>query len=65
MVDTLDDNLGIRPYTPGRDFFADILTDYLEAGRAQTGIVGAAASELIDAADLVQFGVTWMTEHLQ
>jgi len=65
VVDTLDDNLGIRPYTPGRDFFADILTDYLEAGRAQTGIVGAAASELIDAADLVQFGVTWMTEHLQ
>ena len=33
-------------------------------GRARTGKVGQAASELIDATDLVDFAVAWMNENL-
>jgi aminoglycoside 3-N-acetyltransferase len=63
VVDCLDDNHGIVDY-PGDDYFAVILRQYLAPGRASTGIVGRARSELIDAADVVEFGVEWMTEHL-
>ncbi len=64
VVDCLDDSAGIVDYLPGRDYFADILADYLSLGRASVGPVGAANSELIDAADLVGFGVDWMAAHL-
>lgn len=41
-----------------------ILRDYLATGRASTGVVGGACSELIEAADVVEFGVAWMGERL-
>ncbi len=63
VVDTLDDEEGIADY-PGEDYFAVILRNYLEAGRAATGIVGRARSELIDAADVVEYAVAWMADHL-
>jgi aminoglycoside N3'-acetyltransferase len=63
VVDCLDDSDGIVEY-PGEDYFAVILRQYLATGRASTGIVGRAVSELIDAADVVAFGVEWMAEHL-
>jgi aminoglycoside N3'-acetyltransferase len=63
VVDTLDDTNGIVDH-PGEDYFAVILRAYLEAGRAATGTVGRARSELFDASDIVDFAVTWMTEHL-
>jgi len=62
-IECLDDSDGIVDY-PGEDYFAVILRAYLDAGRASTGTVGKAASELIDAADIVEFGVMWMNEHL-
>lgn len=62
-VDSLDDSNGIVEH-PGEDYFAVILRSYLATGRAAMGRVGQAASELLDAADLVTFGVAWMTEHL-
>ena len=40
-----------------------ILREYLATGRASTGIVGGATSELIEAADIVEFAVDWMAEH--
>ena len=40
-------------------------TPYLAAGRARTGTVGGAASELIEARDIVPFAVTWMNTHLR
>ncbi len=64
VVDTLDDSEGIVAYPAGRDYFEDLLRDYLAAGRAREGTVGAASSQLIDAADLVDYGVAWMLEHL-
>ena len=64
IVDCLDDSTGIVDYLAGRDYFADILPDYLSLGRARVGSVGGASSELIEAADLVDFGVTWMAAHL-
>ena len=64
VVECLDDADGIVDY-PEEDYFAVILREYLAAGRAATGVVGAAASELIDAADVVEFGVAWMSEHLK
>jgi aminoglycoside N3'-acetyltransferase len=63
VVECLDDCDGIVDY-PGDDYFEDILRDYLAADSAATGVVGRARSELIEAADIVSFGVTWMTEHL-
>lgn len=63
VVECLDDCDGIVDY-PDEDYFAVILRDYLAADRAVTGVVGRAISELIDAADVVDFGVVWMAHHL-
>ncbi len=63
VVSSLDDEHGIADY-PGEDYFAVILREYLATGRARTGLVGRARSELIDAADLVTFGARWMGAHL-
>jgi aminoglycoside N3'-acetyltransferase len=62
-VDCLDDEAGIVDYD-GEDYFADILHDYLRLDRAATGLVGDAKAELLEAADIVGFGVRWMDEHL-
>ncbi|MEX1059980.1 MAG: AAC(3) family N-acetyltransferase [Methyloceanibacter sp.] len=59
VVDCLDDEHGIADW-PGEDYFAVILRDYLATGRAKRGLVGLARSELIEARDLVDFGVEWM-----
>jgi aminoglycoside N3'-acetyltransferase len=56
----LDDEHGIVDW-PGEDYFATILREYFATGRARQGRVGQAASELIDARDLVDFGTAWMT----
>lgn len=58
-VDCLDDNEGIVDW-PFEDYFSLILKDYLATGRASCGLVGNARSELVEAEDLVQFGVAWM-----
>jgi aminoglycoside N3'-acetyltransferase len=60
-VECLDDEHGIVDW-PGEDYFATILRDYLATGRAKQGRVGQAASELIEARDLIAFGAAWMTE---
>ena len=61
IIECLDDSNGIVDY-PGEDYFVTILRDYLSTGRAATGVVGHARSELIDASDVVEFAVGWMTE---
>lgn len=63
VIEALDDSDGIVDY-PAEDYFASILNAYLATGRAVQGVVGNAASELIDAADLVDFAVGWMTANL-
>ncbi len=63
VVDCLDDCDGIVGWD-GADYFGLLLTDYLALGRAATGQVGQAPSELVDARDLHAFGVRWMTSHL-
>jgi aminoglycoside N3'-acetyltransferase len=63
VVECLDDSDGIVDH-PGEDYFATILREYLATGRAATGLVGNARSELLDAAGLVEFAVAWMTEHV-
>ncbi len=62
-VECLDDAEGIVDY-PGKDYFEDLLRDYLALGRHRAGVVGDAPSELLDAADVVEFGVHWMDENL-
>jgi aminoglycoside N3'-acetyltransferase len=62
-VECLDDSTGIVD-VPGEDYFARLLRDYLATGRARTGTVGNAPSELLDATDLVAFAVDWMVENL-
>jgi len=62
-VTCLDDSNGIVDHD-GEDEFLTILRAYLATGRASTGLVGAAASELLDGPDLVDFAVAWMAEHL-
>jgi aminoglycoside N3'-acetyltransferase len=63
VIECLDDSDGIVEWS-GEDYFELIVRDYLAAGRAASGVVGNAESDLFDAADLVQFGATWMAEHL-
>ena len=63
VVECLDDDNGIADH-PGEDYFAVLLREYLATGRASTGLVGGATSELIDGGDLVEHAVAWMTEHL-
>ncbi len=63
VIECLDDSDGIVTQE-GEDYFAVILRKYIEAGRATVGRVGHASSELIDAADVVAFGVAWMAAHL-
>jgi len=63
VVECLDDSNGIVD-RPGEDYFAVILREYLATGRASVGMVGRATSEIIEAADAVQFAVAWMSEHL-
>jgi aminoglycoside N3'-acetyltransferase len=63
VVDCLDDSDGIVDH-PGEDYFAVILREYLATGRGSRGVVGRAASELVDAADIVEYGAAWMAEHL-
>ena len=65
VVDCLDDNNGIVDYPGDEDYFSAILRAYLHTGRAQTGTVGNATSELIQARDLVPFAVDWMNAHLK
>jgi len=63
VVECLDDTDGIVDH-PGEDYFGVILGRYLATGRAAVGPVGGATSELIEAADVVGFGVAWMAENL-
>lgn len=62
-VSCLDDSDGIAAWE-GEDYFAVILKAYLAAGRGARGHVGGAASELLDARDLVAFGADWMSRYL-
>lgn len=62
-VECLDDSEGIVAWE-GEDYFALILRAYLAEGRGQRGTVGRARSELLDARDLLDFGVKWMEENL-
>ena len=63
-IECLDDAEGVVDWE-GEDYFAVILKAYLATGRARTGRVGHADSELIDAADIVDFGAKWMEEKLR
>ncbi len=62
-VTCLDDTNGIVDWE-GEDYFAVILRDYLDGGRGSSGQVGDARSELLDAGDLLNHGVSWMSKHL-
>lgn len=62
-IECLDDSQGIADWD-GEDYFAAILKAYLELGRHNEGLVGEAQAELIDAADLVEFGARWMEKNL-
>jgi aminoglycoside N3'-acetyltransferase len=58
-VGSLDDSDGIVAW-PGEDYFTLILQDYLAAGHGARDRVGQAASELLDARDLVAYAAVWM-----
>lgn len=63
-VSCLDDSDGIVAWA-GEDYFKLILQAYLADGRGQRGRVGDAASELLDARDVVAFGADWMGRNLE
>lgn len=63
-VECLDDSQGIVGYD-AEDYFTAILRTFLETGNVARGTVGAAPSELIDAAALVDHAVQWMAENLR
>ena len=59
----LDDAAGIARWD-GADYFAVIVKGYLALGRHRGGTVGKAESELIQAADIVEYGARWMERNL-
>lgn len=61
-IECLDDSEGIAAWD-GEDYFALITKAYLASGAARTGMVGRAASELMDAADFAAFGASWMEKN--
>lgn len=63
-IECLDDAEGIADWD-GEDYFAAILKAYLAEGRHREGRVGAAASELLDAQDIVHFAARWMEKNLR
>ena len=63
-IECLDDSDGIAAWE-GEDYFAMILKAYLARGGHSEGLVGKARSELLDAADLVDFGTRWMEANLK
>ena len=64
VIEALDDEHGIVDVI-GEDYFSTIVRTYLAAGRAvATGTVGGATAELLDAGDLLAYGVAWMSAHL-
>ena len=63
QIECPDDSNGIVDY-PSEDYFSVILRSYLDGGHRSSDTVGDANSELIDAADIVNFAVAWMNAHL-
>ncbi len=64
QVSCLDDEEGIVDWPDGDDYFAEILQQFLAAGRGRRGLVGAAQSECLDARAIIDFGRTWMETYL-
>jgi aminoglycoside N3'-acetyltransferase len=73
-VECLDDEHGIVDWPgkdagdvlwPDNDYFAVILKAYLSANRGWRGRVGNADAQLIEAAEIVDFGARWMAENLR
>ncbi|MHB1164760.1 MAG: hypothetical protein ACYC3K_05930 [Candidatus Nanopelagicales bacterium] len=66
-MSALDDENGIVPddRQPTEDYFSSTLREYLATGRALTGTVGGAHAELIESADIVEFGSQWMSANLR
>lgn len=62
-VECLDDAEGIVDWD-GEDYFAMILKAYLSEGRHRSEKIGSTSGELIEARELVEFGVNWMEANL-
>lgn len=63
FIECLNDSDGIVPWE-GDDYFALIVKEYLALNRHRSGRVAAGHGELIDAANIVEFGARWMEAHL-
>ncbi|WP_040320327.1 aminoglycoside N(3)-acetyltransferase [Aeromicrobium marinum] len=63
LISSLDDSDGIAQWADG-DYFAQVLLDFVAAGRARAGRVGGARAELLDGPEFVDFAVDWMRRHL-
>lgn len=59
-VEEYDTNRGVMRDFDDGNYFTSIVEGYLTAGYGRTGLVGAARSYLLDAQELVAFGVNWM-----
>jgi aminoglycoside 3-N-acetyltransferase len=47
------------------DYFATIVEAFLATGKGRRGVIGAASSVLVPAAEVVDFAVRWMEEHIR
>jgi GNAT superfamily N-acetyltransferase len=56
---------GCLPWRGSTDLFEAIVRDYVQDGHGSIGNVGAARSYLFDAADLVEFAVSWIEERFR
>ena len=63
-IEELDSDGGVVEWTEDGDYFERIIRAFLDSGKGRSGLVGYAESHLMDAAELVSFGVKWMEAHL-
>jgi aminoglycoside 3-N-acetyltransferase len=64
---TLEEFDTSRPVVCGlaEDFFGEIVGEYLATGRGCRGLVGDAASVLVEAAEVCRFGVDWLESRVR
>lgn len=63
-IECLEDCEGIADWQHG-DYFAQILLDFLDTGKASIGPVGTCQAELLPGKTFVRFAVEWIEKHFK
>jgi aminoglycoside 3-N-acetyltransferase len=60
MIEEFDTGDSLCPALDGRSYFTEIVGSYLDTGKGMQGLIGNAASVLVDAKEIVSHAVAWL-----